>query len=43
LLDQGVIAVGLGGSLTKGAKTGDFEAIEAEAKKLVEIVRSYCG
>ncbi len=42
-LDQGAIAVGLGGSLTKGAKTGDFKAVEAEAKKLVEIVRSYCG
>ncbi len=39
-LDQGAVAVGLGGSLTKGAKTGDFDAVTKEAKKLVGIVQS---
>ena len=40
-LDQGAVAVGLGGSLTKGAKTGDFDAVTNEAKKLVEIIAGY--
>ncbi|CAM3690895.1 bifunctional 2-keto-4-hydroxyglutarate aldolase/2-keto-3-deoxy-6-phosphogluconate aldolase [Erysipelothrix urinaevulpis] len=40
-LENGVIAVGTGGSLTKGAKTGDFAAITNEAQKLVKIVRDY--
>lgn len=40
-LDAGAVAVGLGGSLTKGAKTGDFAAVEAEARKLVSIVDAY--
>ena len=35
------MAVGLGGSLTKGAKTGDFDAVTNEAKKLVEIIAGY--
>ena len=40
-LDQGAVAVGLGGSLTKGAKTGDFDAVTNEVKKLVEIIAGY--
>lgn len=40
-LDQGAVAVGLGGSLTKGAKTGDFDAVTNETKKLVEIIAGY--
>lgn len=40
-LDHGAVAVGLGGSLTKGAKTNDFDQVTNEARKLVEIVRNY--
>lgn len=40
-LDNGAIAVGTGGSLTKGAATNDFDAITQEAKKLVSIVRKF--
>ena len=40
-LDNGAVAVGTGGSLTKGAKAGDFEAVRLEAEKLVNIVRAY--
>lgn len=40
-LASGAVAVGTGGSLTKGAKTGDFAAVSQEAKKLVSIVAEY--
>lgn len=35
----GAYAVGTGSSLTKGAKTGDFEAVEAKAREFVEAVK----
>ena len=38
-IKAGVVAVGAGSSLTKGAKTGDYEAITAEAKKFVENIK----
>ncbi len=38
-LKAGAYAVGTGSSLTKGAKTGDFEAVEAKAKEFVEAVK----
>lgn len=40
-LDNGAVAVGTGGSLTKGAAAGDFDAVRLEAEKLVNIVRAY--
>lgn len=40
-LDNGAIAVGTGGSLTKGAANNDFAAITQEAEKLVAIVRKF--
>ena len=39
LLKAGAYAVGTGSSLTKGAKTGDFDAVEAKAKEFVEAVK----
>ena len=40
-LDNGAVAVGTGGSLTKGAASGDFAAVQREAEKLVRIVKEY--
>ncbi len=40
-LGAGAIAVGTGGSLTKGAATGDFDEVTKEAKKLVDLVREF--
>ncbi|MEF3874071.1 bifunctional 2-keto-4-hydroxyglutarate aldolase/2-keto-3-deoxy-6-phosphogluconate aldolase [Lacticaseibacillus rhamnosus] len=37
-LDAGAVCVGTGGSLTAGAKTGDFKAVTEEAKKFVAAV-----
>ncbi|AEB06805.1 2-keto-3-deoxy-phosphogluconate aldolase [Coriobacterium glomerans PW2] len=37
-LGAGAIAVGTGGSLTKGASTGNYEAVTEEASKLVKCV-----
>ena len=37
-IKAGAYAVGTGSSLTKGAKTGDFEAVTAKAKEFVEAV-----
>lgn len=37
-INAGAFAVGTGSSLTKGAKTGDYEAIVDEAKKFVAAV-----
>lgn len=39
-INAGVVAVGAGSSLTKGAKTGDYDAITAEAKKFVENIKA---
>ncbi|MDD4327782.1 MAG: bifunctional 2-keto-4-hydroxyglutarate aldolase/2-keto-3-deoxy-6-phosphogluconate aldolase [Eubacteriales bacterium] len=38
-IKAGAVAVGAGGSLTAGAKTGDFDSITNIASKLVEAVR----
>lgn len=37
-IKAGAYAVGTGSSLTKGAKTGDFEAVTAKAKEFVKAV-----
>jgi 2-dehydro-3-deoxyphosphogluconate aldolase/(4S)-4-hydroxy-2-oxoglutarate aldolase len=39
-IKAGAFAVGTGSSLTKGAQTGDYEAVTVEAKKFVEAVRA---
>jgi 2-dehydro-3-deoxyphosphogluconate aldolase/(4S)-4-hydroxy-2-oxoglutarate aldolase len=39
-IKQGAIAVGVGGDLTKGAKTGDYAAVEAQAKAYVDAVKA---
>ena len=38
-VEAGAVAVGTGGDLTKGAKTGDFELVEKTAKEFVEAYR----
>ena len=38
-IDAGAVMVGVGGEMTKGAKTGDFAAVEAEAKKFVDTLK----
>ena len=38
-IKAGAVAVGAGGSLTAGAKTGDYEAITETAKKFVENIK----
>ena len=38
-LKAGAYAVGTGSSLTKGAKIGDFEAVEAKAREFFEAVK----
>ena len=35
----GAVAVGTGGDLTKGAKTGDYELVEKTAREFVEAYR----
>ncbi|OOM70468.1 KHG/KDPG aldolase [Clostridium puniceum] len=35
-VEAGAVAVGTGGDLTKGAKTGDFELVEKTARQFVE-------
>lgn len=40
-LQHGAIAVGTGGSLTKGAATGEFDAITTEARALCRKVEEY--
>ena len=37
--DAGAFAFGIGGELTKGVKTGDFELVKETAKKFTEAVR----
>jgi 2-dehydro-3-deoxyphosphogluconate aldolase/(4S)-4-hydroxy-2-oxoglutarate aldolase len=38
-ITAGAVAVGVGGSLTRGAKTGDYAGIEAQAKQFVEKIQ----
>jgi 2-dehydro-3-deoxyphosphogluconate aldolase/(4S)-4-hydroxy-2-oxoglutarate aldolase len=38
-IQAGAVAVGTGGQLTKGAKTGDYELVTETAKKFVEVVK----
>lgn len=38
-IKAGAIAIGTGGDLTKGAKTGDYELVTQTAKQFVEAVR----
>lgn len=38
-VEAGAVAVGTGGDLTKGAKTGDFDLVEKTAKEFVEAYR----
>ncbi|MBQ6019086.1 MAG: bifunctional 2-keto-4-hydroxyglutarate aldolase/2-keto-3-deoxy-6-phosphogluconate aldolase [Clostridia bacterium] len=42
-IKAGAVAVGAGGALTGGAKTGDYAAITATAKKFIENIRSARG
>jgi 2-dehydro-3-deoxyphosphogluconate aldolase/(4S)-4-hydroxy-2-oxoglutarate aldolase len=39
-IKAGCKAVGVGGELTKGAKTGDYDLVESTARKFVEAVRA---
>jgi 2-dehydro-3-deoxyphosphogluconate aldolase/(4S)-4-hydroxy-2-oxoglutarate aldolase len=39
-IKAGCVAVGVGGNLTAGAKTGDFKAITTVAKQFIEKIRS---
>ena len=36
----GVVAVGVGGQLTKGAKTGDYDSITAIAKEFITLIKA---
>jgi 2-dehydro-3-deoxyphosphogluconate aldolase/(4S)-4-hydroxy-2-oxoglutarate aldolase len=36
----GVVAVGVGGQLTKGAKTGDYDSITAIAKEFITLIKT---
>lgn len=38
-IKAGCVAVGVGGQLTKGAKTGDFDLVEETARKFVQKVK----
>lgn len=42
-IKNGCVAVGVGGELTKGAKTGDYAAVTEQAKKFTEKVREARG
>ena len=42
-IEAGAVVVGTGGSLTKGASTGDFAAVEKEAKRFVEAYKKAKG
>ncbi|MGL4847856.1 MAG: bifunctional 2-keto-4-hydroxyglutarate aldolase/2-keto-3-deoxy-6-phosphogluconate aldolase [Clostridium sp.] len=42
-IDNGCVAVGVGGALTEGAKTGDFEKVTSVAREFVEKVREARG
>jgi 2-dehydro-3-deoxyphosphogluconate aldolase/(4S)-4-hydroxy-2-oxoglutarate aldolase len=38
-IKEGAVAVGTGGDLTRGAKTGDYELVTQTATKFVEAVK----
>lgn len=42
-IKAGCVAVGAGGNLTGGAKTGDYQAITATAKQFIEKIRAARG
>ena len=39
-IKSGAVAVGTGGDLTKGAKTGDYDLVAETARKFVEAVKA---
>lgn len=39
-IKAGAVAVGVGGQLTKGAKTGDYESITAKAKEFIALIKA---
>lgn len=39
-IKAGAVVVGTGGSLTKGAKTGDYAAVEKEAKRFIDAYKA---
>lgn len=41
--EAGAVVVGTGGSLTKGAATGDYEAVEKEARRFMDAYREAKG
>jgi 2-dehydro-3-deoxyphosphogluconate aldolase/(4S)-4-hydroxy-2-oxoglutarate aldolase len=42
-IKAGAVAVGVGGSLTAGAQTGDFQAVTATAKQFIERIQQARG
>jgi 2-keto-3-deoxy-6-phosphogluconate aldolase len=42
-IQAGCVAIGVGGSLTAGAKTGDYQSITDMSRKFVEVVRKARG
>lgn len=42
-IEAGAVAVGTGSNLTKGAATGDYEAVEKEARRFVEAYKKAKG
>lgn len=42
-IEAGAVVVGTGGSLTKGSATGDYTAVEKEAKRFVEAYKKAKG
>ncbi|MGI6484747.1 MAG: bifunctional 2-keto-4-hydroxyglutarate aldolase/2-keto-3-deoxy-6-phosphogluconate aldolase [Tepidanaerobacteraceae bacterium] len=42
-IKAGCVAVGVGGRLTKGAKTGDYEDVKITAKRFIEAIRAARG
>lgn len=38
--EAGAVVVGTGGSLTKGAKTGDYDVVEKEAKRFIDAYKA---
>ncbi|MDK2823923.1 MAG: 2-dehydro-3-deoxyphosphogluconate aldolase / (4S)-4-hydroxy-2-oxoglutarate aldolase [Clostridia bacterium] len=38
-INNGAVAVGVGGSLTKGAKTGDYQLVTETARKFIEKIK----
>jgi 2-dehydro-3-deoxyphosphogluconate aldolase/(4S)-4-hydroxy-2-oxoglutarate aldolase len=42
-LDAGSVALGVGGTLTAGAKTGDYASITRVARRFIEIIQEARG